>query len=129
LLGALLLVPLCAGAIVGCGSSSASTSRADAAAVAAAERDFITAWRRANVVAKARCESKAQAGANCFGLAAAPRERAAEAGFSDAIEKVLADGVGSECAAALEEALAESFATPLFPGDATVACRAESRGE
>jgi hypothetical protein len=41
----------------------------------------------------------------------------------------MADGVGSKCAEALEEALAEVAELPSFPGDATTACRAESRQE
>jgi hypothetical protein len=47
--------------------------------------------------------------------------------FTNAIEGVMANGVGRECAQALEEALAEPFQIPYFPDGATTACRAESR--
>lgn len=39
----------------------------------------------------------------------------------------MANGVGSNCAAALEEAIAEPVQIPSFPGEATAACRTESR--
>lgn len=55
------------------------------------------------------------------------RSRSATAAVLLVLEKVTADGVGSKCAEAVEEAIAEPEALPDFPGDATVACRAESR--
>jgi hypothetical protein len=124
------LLLACVAMVAGCGGSSESTSRADVKAVAVAERELGNAWRRANVLGKKRCLSKKseQSASRCFRKVVPPRERAAQAEFSVAIEKVLAGGVGSDCADALEEAMAESQTIPLFPGDATAACRAESRG-
>jgi hypothetical protein len=127
----MLLVVLCAVIMVGCGGSSASTSHAEVVAVAAAEHDLTTAWRRANVQAQERCEGKAPQAAvdRCFAVAVVPRERAAEVRFSAAVDKVLEAGVGGECEKALEEALGEVSSIPLFQGEATRACGKESRGE
>jgi hypothetical protein len=40
---------------------------------------------------------------------------------------VTANGVGSRCAEAVEEALAEALEITFFPGEATMVCRVESR--
>jgi hypothetical protein len=112
----------------GCGGSSASTSRSEAAVVAQAERAFIKSWNEATGEAKDRCEATANP-LHCFSLAFRPGAKTAVSHFNDAIEAVMADGVGSECTAALEEALAEPTQIPYFPGSAAAACRAESRGD
>jgi hypothetical protein len=114
----------------GCGGSSATTSPSDAVAVARAERAFVKAWGEATSKSKNRCEAKnVRDPERCFSLAFRPESRSAVAHFTNAIEEVMANGVGGECAAALEEALVEPSQIPSFPGDATVACRAESRGQ
>lgn len=110
----------------GCGGSSASTSRAEAAAVAHAERAFIKSWGEATGKAKDRCEATANP-EHCFFPAFKPGAKSAVSHFDDAIEAVIAEGVGSECKAALEEALAEPTQIPSFGGSAAAACRAESR--
>lgn len=112
----------------GCGDPSPSTSRAEAASVAAAEREFLISFRRANVAAQDRCKAEVRPQADCIGLAAGPGESAALARFSEAIRKILSEGVGGDCAAALEEALANSLELPFFPGEATATCRADSHG-
>jgi hypothetical protein len=110
----------------GCGGSSASTSRAEAAAVAQAERAFLASWDEATGKAKDRCEPTANP-EHCFVLAFRPGAKSAVAHFNVAIENVMTEGVGSKYSAALEEALAESTQIPSFLGSATAACRAESR--
>jgi hypothetical protein len=113
---------------VGWGSSPASISRVDAATVARAEGAFLKAWRKANVQAKDRCESgPAKNFERCFASASLPGERTAVATFTIAVEGVLADGVGSECAGALKGDLAEYEQIPYFPGEATLVCGDESR--
>jgi hypothetical protein len=113
--------------LAGCGSS-ASTSRADAVAVARAEGAFLKAWGEATAEAKGRCESGAtESFQRCFSLAFESVSNSAMAHFTNTIEGVMANGVGRECAEALEEALAEPFQIPYFPDGATTACRAESR--
>lgn len=115
--------------VAGCGGSSASTSRADAVAVARAERAFLKAWGEAMAESKDRCEAgTTRSPERCFTLAFSPRSRSAVTHFTNAIEGVMAKGVGSECAAALEEALAEPVQIPVSPGEPTTACRAESHG-
>jgi hypothetical protein len=114
--------------VAGCGGSSASTSRAEAVAVARAERAFLKSWGEATAEAKDRCESGAtKSFQSCFSLAFESGSSSAMAHFTKAIEEVMANGVGRECAEALEEALAEPFQIPYFPDGATTACRAESR--
>jgi hypothetical protein len=111
----------------GCGGSSVSTSRGDAAAVARAERAFLKGWAEATTEAKDRCETDAtKSRGHCFSLAFRPGARAAVAHFTNAIERVMASGVDGKCAAALEEGLAEPAQIPSFPGHATIACRDES---
>jgi hypothetical protein len=123
---AVLLV--CCAIAAGCGGSSASTSGADAAAVAAAEHGFLRAWNGAETKAKEQCQPAAgKSFYRCYNPAVRPGQRAAVASFTDALEKVMAGGVGSKCAEAVEEAIAEPEALPNFPGDATAGCRAESR--
>lgn len=94
--------------------------------MAQAERAFIKSWDEATGKAKVRCEATANP-EHCFALAFRPGANTAISRFNDAIEAVMADGVGSECTAALEEALAEPTQIPSFPGSAAAACRAESR--
>jgi hypothetical protein len=114
--------------IAGCGGSSPQTSPADAAAVARAEQAFLGAWGEATAKSKERCETKAiRNPERCFSVAFRSGSKSAVAQFADAIEAVMADGVGGKCTAALEEALSEPIQIPSFPGDATAACRAESR--
>jgi hypothetical protein len=121
---------VCGAIAAGCGGSSASTSRADAAAVAATEHAFLTTWNGAEAKAKERCEpATSKRFYHCFVPAARPGQRAAVASFTDGLEKVMADGVGDKCAEAIEEAIAEPGQISSFPGDATAACRAESRQE
>jgi hypothetical protein len=125
--GAVAVLMMVFSIVAGCGGSSASTSRADAVAVARAEHVFLKAWADATAESKGRCETAAtRSPERCFSLAFRPGARSAVAHFTNAIEGVLADGVGSKCATALEEALAEPGQIPSFPGDATAACRAES---
>jgi hypothetical protein len=115
--------------VAGCGGSSASTSRAEAVAVARAERAFLKAWGEATAEAEGQCKSGATGSfQHCFSLAFESESNSAMAHFENAIEGVMANGVGRECAEALEEALAEPFQIPYFPDGATTACRAESRG-
>jgi hypothetical protein len=117
--------------MAGCGSS-ASTSHEEAREVAVAEQEFLTAWGQANGDAKDRCEAKTSSDAaftHCFAATAMPAERRAVARYTQTFEKVLAAGVGSECAEALEESVAESVGLAAFGGgDATRICRTESRG-
>lgn len=83
----------------------------------------------ATAEAEGRCESGATGSfQRCFSLAFESESNSAMAHFEKAIEGVMANGVGRECAEALEEALAEPFQIPYFPNGATTACRAESRG-
>jgi hypothetical protein len=124
-----VVMTLCLVGLAGCGSA-ASTSRTEVRLVALAEREFTTAYGRANGYSRNRCEAKTASDAaftHCFAAEVRPGEQAAEAKFSQAVDKVLAAGVGSECAEALEAAVAEAFEIPLFPDEATEACRAESR--
>jgi hypothetical protein len=124
-----VVVTLCLVGLGGCGSS-ASTSRTEVRAVALAEREFTAAYSRASGYSRNLCEAKTASDAaftHCFVAEARPGEQAAEAKLSRAVDKVLAAGVGSECAEALEAAVAEAFEIPLFQGEATEACRAESR--
>ena len=128
-LGAMVPFLICMLVVAGCGGSSGSTSRADVKAVAVAEREFSNAWRQASALGDKQCPSKGnRRDTRCFQRVAGPRQRRAAAEFSAAIEEVLASGVGSECADALKEAVAEIPAVPLFSGEATAACRAEFRG-
>jgi hypothetical protein len=114
--------------LAGCGGSSASTSRAEALAVARAERTFLKAWGEATAEAKGRCESGAtESFERCFSSAFESGSSSAMAHFTNSIEGVMANGVGRECAEALEEALAEPFEIPYFPDGATTACRADNR--
>jgi hypothetical protein len=114
--------------LAGCGGSSASTSRAEALAVARAERAFLKGWGEATAEAKDQCESGAtESFERCFSSAFESGSSSAMAHFTNAIEGVMANGVGRECAEALEEALAEPFEIPYFPDGATTACRADSR--
>jgi hypothetical protein len=114
--------------VAGCGGSSASTTRAEAVTVARAERAFLKSWGKATAEAKGRCESGAtESFQRCFSSAFESGSNSAMAHFTNAIEGVMANGVGRECAGALEEALAEPFQIPYFPDGATTACRAESR--
>lgn len=126
LLSAILLSMLGAILAVGCGSS-ATTSRSEVVAVAAAEQKFAAVLRQANMAAKEECRSRSNhVRIHCFQKAFEAGEEKAASDFSDAIERLLAGGVGSGCAAALEEALGSVSSVPLFPGDAAAACRAES---
>ncbi|HEX3448736.1 MAG TPA: hypothetical protein VHS97_10815 [Isosphaeraceae bacterium] len=124
------LVAVLAASVIatGCSGSSASTSRSEAAAVAHAERAFIKSWDEATAKATDRCEATANP-EHCFALAFRPGAKTVVSHFNDAIEAVMADGVGSECTAALEEALVEPAQIPSFPGPAAAACRAESRDD
>jgi hypothetical protein len=127
-----LMVLLCLVIAAGCGGSSASTSHEEVLAVASAERELSAAYRLANVQSRVRCEAKTTSDASfsrCFGATVIPRERAAEERFALAINEILAAGVGNGCAQALETAVAESSQVPLFRGEATEACRAESGRE
>jgi hypothetical protein len=125
---AIALVMVACFIVAGCGGSSASTSRAEAVAVARAEGAFLKAWGEATAEAKGRCESGAtESFQRCFSLAFESVSNSAMADFTNSIEGVMANGVGRECAEALEEALAEPFQIPYFPDGATTACRAESR--
>ena len=115
--------------LAGCGGSSASTSRAEAVAVARAERAFLKSWGEATAEAKGRCESEATENfQRCFSLAFESGSNSAMTHFTNTIEELMANGVGRECAEALEEALAEPFQIPYFPDGATTACRADYRG-
>jgi hypothetical protein len=117
----------CALWIVGCGGTTATTSRADAAAVTAAERELDSSWRQANVGTMRHCErdrDKKEA-QTCFRRAGPPQEGAALGRFMEAIEKVLADAVGIECRAALEQALQDSGEVPFYPGETAATCRTE----
>jgi hypothetical protein len=124
-------VALCVVLVAGCGNSSESTSHSEALAVAAAEQGLTTAWRQVNGQAQERCKGKPSdaAATRCFAAAVVPGERKAEARFTRVIERVLDAGVGSECEKALEGALAEISAIPLFPGEAAATCGKESRSE
>lgn len=113
--------------MAGCGSS-ASTSHAEAVAVAKAEREFLAAFRQANGQAKARCEARTTSDADfthCLAAVAGPRTGAAEVSYQRAMEKVLARGVGHECAMAIESALGDVPEVPFYPGEAMVACRGD----
>jgi hypothetical protein len=61
----------------------------------------------------------------CLRRVGPPLEGAALGRFMEAIEKVLADGVGSECRAALEQALQDSGEVPFYPGETAATCRTE----
>lgn len=123
---------LCIVTVVGCGGTSASTSHAEVKKVEVAEQEFSRAYRRANVDSRSLCERKTTSDSafkRCFGAGVKPREQAAEEDFARDIDKVLAAGVGSECEEALKAVVAESSQVPLFEGEATEACRAESRSD
>lgn len=114
----------------GCGGTSGSTSRADAVAVARAEHAFIKAWGEATAQAERRCEATGiKNPERCFSLAFSRAARSAVADFTNAMEGVMAKGVGSGCAAAVEESLAEPSQIPYFPAGASAACLAESRDD
>jgi hypothetical protein len=117
----------CALWVVACGGTTATTSRADVAAVSAAERGLDISWRQANAVTMRRCErgrDRKEAKA-CLRRLGPPREEAAAGRFTAAIKKVLANGVGEECKEALEQALENSGEVPFYPGETAAACRAE----
>lgn len=123
-----LVLMLSVTAIPGCGSS-ATTSPADAKAVAVAEHEFFVANRRANIAARAQCSKESrQAGESCFQKVVEPLEAKPRAGFVTSVEGLLEGGVGPECAEALEEALSTISSVPLFPGGTASICRSESRG-
>jgi hypothetical protein len=119
---------LSATAVVGCGGSSATTSPAEANAVAVAEHRFFVANRHANIAAKARCSKKSvQAGASCFHKVVELLEANPRARFVASIEALLEGGGGPKCAAALKETLSTISSVPLFPGGTASICRSESR--
>lgn len=120
----------CCGAVAGCGGSSPSTSRGDVAAVATAEAALIKRWNAATLKGKERCEPAAEkAFYRCYRSVAVPEQAAAARRFAAAIEKVKADGVGTKCEEALDEALGTITSISSFPGGTTAECRADSRGE
>lgn len=126
---AIIALLACCGAVVGCGSSSPSTSRSDVAAVATAEAALIKKWNEATAKGKERCEPSGEKTFDrCYRLVAVPEQTAAAKRFTSAIEKVKADGVGKKCEEALDEALATITSISSFPGGTAAECRADSRG-
>lgn len=124
LVASALLIP--AAIIAGCGSS-ATTSSADANAVAAAEQELGAANRRTVVNARGQCSEKSgQAEESCFQKLIARGEEEHRRAFVATIDKVLESGVGPECAEALEEALS-TVGPDLFLGGTASVCRSESR--
>jgi hypothetical protein len=125
LVAPLLILALCMAMIVGCGSS-ATTSHADVALVAAAEHKLRVATGQANELAQERCRGKrGAAGTRCLAGIVGPRQRRASSRFIIAVESLLAAGVGSACEAALKEALYVVADVPFYPGEAAAKCRAE----
>jgi hypothetical protein len=121
----LIALLACCGAVAGCGGgSSPSTSRADVVAVAAAERAFLGEWAKATARGRERCESAPpKASSRCFLAVAGPAQGVASARLFSAVDKVMADGVGSKCQEALEEALATFPSIPTFAGETTAELR------
>lgn len=122
-----LVLLLSAIALAGCGES-ATTSPADAKAIAVAEHEFGVANRRSVVDARAQCSKKSgQAEEGCFQKLVAQREEKHRAAFRATVEGLLESGVGPECAEALEEALSTIGPNPLFLGETASICLSESR--
>jgi hypothetical protein len=120
-------VLLSAAGFAGCGST-ATTSPADAKAIAAAEHEFGVANRRSVVDAKAQCLKKSgEIGEGCFQKLVAQGEEINRAAFVSTAEGLLESGVGPECAEALEEALSTLGPDPLFLGGTASVCRSESQ--
>jgi hypothetical protein len=111
--------------MLGCGSS-ATTSPAEAHAITVAERTFLAKWRHAEGAATARCSAKGGQAEKCHTALAVPPQGKAIREFSESIEALLDEGVGPECAEALESTLSTMDVT-AFPGEATAICRAESQ--
>jgi hypothetical protein len=122
---ALLLVA--AFILVGCGST-ATTSPAEARAVAVAETRFLNEWGHGYHLGLARCRGlKEEAGLECLHRVESPPQGKAMVRFSGSIEDILDEGVGPECAASLEDANASMPSVPYFAGSTRTTCRAESR--
>lgn len=126
--GVTLVLVFSATAIVGCGSS-ATTSPADAKAIAVAEHEFGIAIHRAVIDAKNQCSKQSgQTGEVCFQRLVARGEAKPTMTFEATVKGLLESGVGPECAEALEEALSTISSVPLFPGGTASICQAESHG-
>jgi hypothetical protein len=114
-------------ALAGCGSS-ATTSPADAKAIAIAEHEFGVANRRSALAARAQCSKKSgKAEEICNQKLVSQQEEKHREAFRATVEGLLESGVGPECAEALEEALATISPDPLFLGDTASICQSESR--
>ena len=121
-----LVLLLSAIAVIGCGSS-ATTSPAEAKAVAVAEHKFGMANRRGVAAARAQCSKKSgRAAESCYQKRVALQEEKHRVAFRATIEEVLESGVGPECTEALEKALS-TVGPALFLGGTASVCQAESR--
>jgi len=119
----LALVLLAAG--IGCGSPS--TDPTEAAAIAAAEDEFLRKWRHAEAATAKQCGDRQRGNSDaCYDRIARRQQRAAIE-FAEFIRDVREQGVGPECDDALEGALYSTNSVPFFLGEATAVCRAESR--
>jgi hypothetical protein len=113
--------------LVGCGST-AKTSPAEAKAVAVVEGRFLNEWGDAYKLGLARCKGlRGEPGRKCLYRVESPLQGAAMERFSKASEALLDDGLGSECAASLKDAVGSMLSVPSFAGSTTFACRKESR--
>jgi hypothetical protein len=122
---ALLLVA--AFILVGCGST-ATTSPAEAKAVAAVEGRFLDEWTHAYRLGLARCKGLTEeAGLKCLHRVESPLRVAAMERFAKSSEALLDDGLGPKCAASLKDARDSMVSISSFAGSTTFTCRAESR--
>lgn len=121
---ALALVLVSGVALAGCG---ASTSSAEAGAISEIEERFLLQWERANEEGRSRCAGQyGSAWLRCRRVVVLPAQREAAVTFSDSLSEIVDEGVGSECAAAVEEARRSVTAVPRFPGRAAAVCRGET---
>ena len=114
--------------LVGCGST-ATTSPAEAKAVAAAEGGFLKEWGHAYKLGVARCDGlSVKAGRQCLLRVEDPLQRAAIVRFGKASETLLEGSLGPECDASLKDARSSMTSVPSFAGSTAFICREESRG-
>ena len=114
--------------LVGCGST-ATTSPAEAKAVAAAEGRFLKEWGHAYKLGVARCDGlSVKAGRQCLLRVEDPLQRAAIVRFGKASETLLEGSLGPECDASLKDARSSMTSVPSFAGSTAFICREESRG-
>lgn len=113
--------------VIGCGSSSRTTP-ADVNTIVVAEHRFLARYGRARKLGEEECSGKTGAAyKRCYDTTIVPRQEKVAGEFLKSIEALLDAGVGPKCAKALEETESAIYFVPEFPGEATMACRSESR--